>query len=262
MAISDSMSKPSRGPDLKRDRPILVIDDDPRSCDLITGIFAGSEFEVLSAHDGPSGIEIARVTQPAVIILDMMMPGVDGVRTCQRLKRDPVLGDIPVVGFTASADLKYNERAFRAGAEFFLSKPVRAASLLHTVELAVEGAKTRRRRPIPAPRFPAEIPVRCTVGGDTGTARDVIGETDNVSLGGLLLWLPERLASGTVFRLRLGFPKGPIHAEGVVVWQNLKPTNDGGIRHGIQLLRFVEGSGVVRYRRFLSQIAAYPAELR
>lgn len=246
-----------------RNRPILVIDDDRRSCDLIAGIFAGSEFEILAAHDGPSGVETARTTQPAVIILDMMMPGPDGVHTCQRLKRDPVLWDIPVIGITASADLRYTERAFQAGAEFFLPKPVRAASLLHTVELALEAAQKPRRRPQrPLPRFRVEIPVRCIVSGDAETTREVIGETDNVSVGGLLLWLPERLAAGTVFRLRLGFPKGPIHAEGVVVWQTHEPTTDGGIRHGVQFLRFIEGSGVVRYRRFLSQIAASPARPR
>src|SRR3989304_1458779 len=84
-----------------RNRPILVIDDDPHSLELVSAILGEADFEVLSAADGASGIELARTARPAVIILDMMMPGIDGINTLQTLKRDPVVKDIPVIAIRA-----------------------------------------------------------------------------------------------------------------------------------------------------------------
>lgn len=239
-------------------RPILVIDDDFEFCDLVTSVLTREGFKVLSAPDAQLGIETARATQPAVIILDMILPGINGIMTCQRLKGDPILGDIPVVGVTASSDFEYTEKAFHAGAEFFLPKPFTATRLVSVVKLAAESTRigTRRRRHLRDLRFPAEVPVRCLVRGDADTTREVAGQTGNVSLGGLLLLLPEKLAPGTVFRLWLRLPEGTIAAEGAVIWQNPQPMGDGRIRHGIQLRGFVENSDLVQYRRYLSQIAA------
>ena len=97
-------------------RTILIIDDDPLVWAFVHGILAPTGYDVISAFDGLSGIERARAAQPVVILLDMIMPGLDGISTCQRLKQDPVLGDIPIVGITGPPDLTYTEKAFRAGA--------------------------------------------------------------------------------------------------------------------------------------------------
>lgn len=238
-------------------RPILIIDDDPRVCELVTSILAGGGLKVLTAPDGGTGIETARAVQPAVILLDMMMPGMDGIETCEHLKRDPGLQDIPVVGITASTDLQYTVKAFRAGATFFLPKPFGLESLAQVVDLAVEAAQpkipmqgTRRY-----PRFPAELPVWCLIGRKGGAAREVRGRTQNVALGGLLLLLPEQVEPGAVLRLCLGFPQGPITADGTVMWHGPQPTDEGKTPHGIRLLRFTEDTDLVQYRRFLSEIA-------
>ncbi|MFQ5656119.1 MAG: PleD family two-component system response regulator [Candidatus Methylomirabilales bacterium] len=238
-------------------RPILVIDDDPRSCELVAALLNKVGFEVLSAADGPSGITLARSVHPAVILLDMVLPGIDGITICQRLKQDPVLGDIPVVGITASADLTYTGKAFRAGAEFFLPKPLRSANLSHVVKLAQES--TRRKAPARHhrrhPRFPAGVDVRCLVGGGANKTREVVGTTTNVSLGGLLLLLPEKLSPGTVLGLQLGLPERTIPAEGKVIWQNPPALQDERLPHGIQILGFRGDAGLVGYRRYLSQVA-------
>jgi len=244
-----------------QNRPILVIDDDPQSRELVTAILVEADFEVLAAPDGPSGIELARTARPAVIILDMMMPGMDGINTLQTLKRDPVLKNIPVVAITASSDLTYAEKAFRAGALFFLPKPFRAASLLRVVELAADRAQKdipmhRRRR---HPRHPAEIAIWCFVRGDAGTTRGVVGHTGNVSLGGLSILLPETLTPGTAVRLGLGFPEGPITAKGTVIWHDPQPIGGERFHHGVRLLGFAEDTGLSQYRRYLGQIAASPA---
>lgn len=236
-------------------RPILVIDDDPRFCAWVTAALTGTGFEVLSARDGPSGIELARVARPAVILLDMLLPGMDGIATCKRLKRDRALGGIPVLGVTAAPDLRYTEQAFHAGAEFFLAKPIRANSLAQIVELAAKRAqRTAGSRAFS--RFQVELPVRCCVPGDAETTREIAGQTGNVSLDGVLLFLPERLPPGIVLSLQLALPKGPLPAEGAVVWQDAQATDNGRFRHGIRLVRFTDDSGLMVYRRYLSQIAA------
>ncbi|MFQ5848234.1 MAG: response regulator [Candidatus Methylomirabilales bacterium] len=239
-------------------RPLLAINDNPRLCQLVTFTPENAAPEVLSAFDGPTGIETARVAQPAVILLDMMMPGVDGIDTCHQLKQDPVLQDIPVVGITASPDLTYTAKAFRAGAELFLPKPFGLDNLLRVVTLASEAAE-RQIRVVPRhqrhPRFTVEIPVQCLINKKPHPIRGVVGHTSNVSLNGLLVFFPEKLAPGTVFQIRLGLPDGVIPVEAAVVWQNPQPVAHGRLRHGIKLLCFPEDDDLILYRRFLSQIA-------
>jgi len=101
-----------------RPRPILIIDDDHRTCERATDFLQGTEFNILGVSDGPTAFETARALQPAVILLNMIAPGLDSIDTCKHLKQDPILGDIPVVGITASLDLPFIAEAFRAGAEF------------------------------------------------------------------------------------------------------------------------------------------------
>lgn len=244
-----------------RNRPILVIDDDPLFREVVRDILTQADFEVLAAADAFAGIELARKVQPAVIILDMLLPEVDGPIALELLKRDPDLKAIPVVGVTVSADLTYAQRAFRAGAMFFLPKPVSATSLVCVVELAAgaasPGAPMRRRRR--HPRFAAKVPVQCTIQSHCEVGRELMGQTENVSLAGLLLWLPESVPPGTAVRLRLELPGSPVTAKGTVRWQDAQPAQDDRFRHGIQLTRFTGDSAPVRYRRFLSQLLACPA---
>lgn len=236
-------------------RTVLVIDDDPQFRELIAGILAGGDFEVISAPDGPSGIELARAAQPDVILLDMVMPGLDGIATCSQLKRDAVVGDIPVVGVTSSPEFNYTGQAFRAGAEFFLTKPCKASSVEHILGLAAKG-KHRAGGGRAFPRFLAELPVRCCVAGDAETIRDAAGRTGNVSLGGVLLHLAESLPPGTVVRLHLDLSGGYAIVDGTVAWQGPQLADTRKSPHGIRLLRFVEQTDLERYRRFLSQLAA------
>jgi CheY-like chemotaxis protein len=247
-----------------RNRPILLIDDDRQSRELVTAILSVADFEVLSASDGLSGIELARTAQPIAIILDMMMPGMDGISTLQRLRRDPALKDIPVVGITASTDIAYTDKAFRAGAQFFLPKPFRAASLLRVVELAADLSPRhtpmhRRRR---HPRHVAEVPVSCFIRGHLSKASEFRGKTGNVSLGGVLLLLSETLAPGTPLQLGLGFPDGPIIARGKVMWRDPKPIGGGGFQHGVQLSGFKDDDGLVQYRGYLDQLDVKPSDPR
>ncbi|MFQ5840253.1 MAG: response regulator [Candidatus Methylomirabilales bacterium] len=239
-------------------RPILVIDDDPQTRELVTAMLnSGGLITVLLAPDGPAGIELARAARPAIILLDMMMPGLDGLSTCQRLKQDPIVASIPVVGITASPDLRYAQQAFRAGTDLFLPKPFTRATLLHSIALTIHTAPSS-----PAtgpqrlyPRFPADLPVRCRIRGDARSSHELAGHTLNVSLGGLLLFLPEGIVPGTGISLELGLPDGPLSLEGTVVWQRPRPSGQGRVPHGVELAGFGEEATFAPYRRHLSQIA-------
>jgi DNA-binding response OmpR family regulator len=183
----------------------------------------------------------------------MTLPGLDGVRTCQRLKQDGTLADIPVVGITVSSDLQEAEQAFRAGAEFCLAKPFEAKSLIEVVNSAARrGQRQSPRRG--DPRLPAELPVRCVITGDGESSREVAGVAINASLRGLHLFLSEELAPGTTLRLHLELPKGAVTAEGEVMWQS-DEVADQILPHGVQLLRFVEDTGFLQYKRYLKVLA-------
>jgi CheY-like chemotaxis protein len=244
---------------LTRNRPILIVDEDPQSRAHVAAILADADFEVLLAPTGDAGIELARMAHPAVILLDILVPGMDGIAILQNLKQEPGLKEIPVIGVSASPDLTCAEKAFRAGAQFFLPKPFRPGSLLSLVELAVDRALRespmhRRRR---HPRHPVQIAVACIVAQETEASREVPGETGDISLSGLLLLLSEGLPSGTDVQVRLELPDGPITAKAKVLWQALDPTGDGRFRHGIRLLGFTEGGALAQYRRYLAELSRY-----
>ena len=238
--------------------PILVIDDDPNIRDLVAAALTAADFDVLTAADGRSGIELAQSAQPALILVDMMMPGMDGISTCERLKQNPSTRDIPVVGMTGSEDLKLRERAFRAGAELFLPKPFQMGNLLHLVELVLiptqrETPPDDRRR---HRRLAVWIPVRCVTGGPTETPRELDGHIGNVGFGGLLLWLHEALDPETLVHLTMRLSEGDVTTEGSVIWQDPLPRGKGWFRHGVRLLGFADEAGLLRYKRLLTQVAA------
>jgi CheY-like chemotaxis protein len=113
----------------------LIIDDDP---DLLLLVRRTLEFsagwEVATAGSGAAGVELARNTRPPpqVIVVDVMMPGIDGYEVCRRLKGDPLTAGIPVVLFTARRDLNPRELA-ESGADGVVFKPFQPAELAQQV---------------------------------------------------------------------------------------------------------------------------------
>jgi two-component system cell cycle response regulator len=102
---------------------ILIIDDVAANRRLLEAKLACEYYEVLSASRGEEGLILARTEQPDVILLDVIMPGLDGFETCRRLKADTRTRHIPVVLLTALDQREDRIRGLEAGAEDFLSKP-------------------------------------------------------------------------------------------------------------------------------------------
>ena len=120
---------------------ILAIDDIDDNLNILSSIikdaFPGSVF--ISALNGTSGIELAIANDPDVILLDIVMPDLDGFEVCRRLKQDDRVADIPVVFLTSTIDIRQNRiKALEAGAEAFLSKPIDEIELTAQIRAMVK----------------------------------------------------------------------------------------------------------------------------
>jgi two-component system cell cycle response regulator len=116
---------------------ILVVDDILPNVKLLEAKLSAEYFDVLTAVDGHSAVEIAFKEMPDLILLDVMMPGMDGFEVCKRLRADPKTRHIPVVMVTALSDVSDRVRGLEAGADDFLSKPVNDVALFARVRSLV-----------------------------------------------------------------------------------------------------------------------------
>ncbi|MGR6431217.1 PleD family two-component system response regulator [Rhizobium sp. PAMB 3182] len=116
---------------------ILVVDDIPANVKLLEARLVAEYFEVLTAEDGMTALEICDRTHVDVILLDVMMPGINGFEVCERLKANPRTAHIPVVMVTALDQPEDRVRGLKAGADDFLTKPVNDLQLISRVKSLV-----------------------------------------------------------------------------------------------------------------------------
>jgi len=113
--------------DAPTSRPrLLVVDDQPINIQVMHQIFA-SQYQVFMATNGHQALVFCRKTPPDLILLDVVMPGMDGFEVCQALKADPATQDIPVIFITGHTDAPHETRGLEVGAVDFISKPVNPA---------------------------------------------------------------------------------------------------------------------------------------
>ncbi len=126
---------------------ILVIDDESSNIELLADIF-GAAYEVLSASEGLAGLEAAATMMPDVILLDVMMPGIDGYEVCRRLKADPLTSDIPVIFITGLGDVTAETRGLEYGAVDYVTKPISPAAVKARVKnhIALKQAQDQLTR--------------------------------------------------------------------------------------------------------------------
>ena len=100
---------------------ILVADDDPMNVDIVQARLAAHGYEVVTAADGHEALGAARSSRPDLILLDIMMPKMDGIEVCRRLKQDPALPFTPIIMVTARAESKDVVAALEAGGDEYLT---------------------------------------------------------------------------------------------------------------------------------------------
>src|SRR5690242_11547220 len=157
---------------------VLVVDDVELNVKLLEAKLSSEYFEVIVADNGPTALELAESELPDIILLDIMMPRMDGFEVCRRLKANRRTADVPVVMVTALSDVANRLRGLEAGADDFLTKPVNDIALFARVRSLVR-----------LKRMMEELRVRESICGrfgngdvpaaeDAGPARIVIVEDD------------------------------------------------------------------------------------
>jgi two-component system alkaline phosphatase synthesis response regulator PhoP len=125
--------------DLVPKNKVLIIDDEKEVREAIRSVLT-RHFDVLTASDGTSGIRSAREENPDLILLDLLMPGVDGIQVCRTLKSEPATKSIPIIMITATNDDDRRAEALLAGADELTSKPFRPREFLVRINSIINGS--------------------------------------------------------------------------------------------------------------------------
>lgn len=119
-------------------RKILIIDDTPSSIKVAMGCLETGGYEIVIAHDGRTGLTIAQEEQPDLILMDVIMPEMDGFETCRLLKANDQTHNIPVIFMTALLDAEHKVRGFEAGGVDYVTKPIQFEELLARVRTQID----------------------------------------------------------------------------------------------------------------------------
>jgi putative two-component system response regulator len=119
--------------DMQHKAVILAVDDTPENLDVVKGAL-GADYTIRAAINGRIALKIAEKQLPDLILLDIMMPEMDGYEVCRKLKSDTRTAGIPVVFLSGEQDGASQSKAFELGAVDFITKPINAAALKSCVE--------------------------------------------------------------------------------------------------------------------------------
>ncbi|MCJ7499585.1 response regulator [bacterium] len=125
---------------------ILLVDDTELFLDLQKSYLNRSSFSVSTARSGTEALVAIRSDRPTLVLLDLLMPGMNGDEVCRKVKSDPLTNTIPIIMLSSTQDPELRERCFAAGCDDFVSKPLKRDELLDAIERTVVIAKRRFAR--------------------------------------------------------------------------------------------------------------------
>ena len=143
-----SMATPIRPERARQQRTLLCVEDNPANLMLVERLLARrAEIHLICAQDGRRGIEMARVHQPDVILMDINLPGISGITAMGILAGDPRTTHIPVVALSANAMPRDIEKGLQAGFFHYLTKPIKVTEFMDTLDAAFQQAHQRNASP-------------------------------------------------------------------------------------------------------------------
>ena len=127
-----------------QENTILVVDDTPTNLQVLFDLLSEQSYRVAIAKNGETALQRLETFQPNLILLDVMMPGIDGFETCQRLKANPNTRDIPVIFMTALSDSVDKVKGLRLGAVDYITKPIQHEEVLARIQVHLQLRNTTR----------------------------------------------------------------------------------------------------------------------
>ena len=168
---------------------LLVVDDMPQNLDLMCQTLESVGCEVLVAITGERALETARRQVPELILLDALLPGIDGFETCRRLKQESATQAIPIIFLTALDEVEHLAAGFAAGDADYITKPFRKEEVLLRVEVHLERARLKADRATPPllPELPLDLAQALELAEEELVCRALAQSGDNVSAAACLL---------------------------------------------------------------------------
>jgi DNA-binding response OmpR family regulator len=118
-------------------KKILVVDDDPDIVEIVESWLTTNKYEVYTAHSGAEGLGKCKLIRPDAIILDIMMPDMDGSTVAFEMKNDPNTSNIPVIFLTGAVKASEVPKSHKIGGQYFLAKPFKGEELLKMLEIVL-----------------------------------------------------------------------------------------------------------------------------
>ena len=125
-------------------KKILIVDDEPDSLTLLGFELRQKGYRTITARDGKEGLRKARQEKPDLILLDVMMPGIDGYEVCRLLKKNSTTKKMPVIMLTVLRDEKSLEQGLGGGAQCFISKPYNPSDLFTEIDSSIKKHKKKK----------------------------------------------------------------------------------------------------------------------
>jgi CheY-like chemotaxis protein len=130
---------------------ILVVEDNTSNVKFIELLLETAGYRVCVAEDATIAQKVIATTRPALILMDIQLPGMDGLTLTSQLKMEPETRNIPIVALTAYAMKGDKEKALDAGCDSYMSKPINRSGLLDIISQLLEAAKMHPGEPVPSP---------------------------------------------------------------------------------------------------------------
>ncbi|MGD2144260.1 MAG: response regulator, partial [Anaerolineae bacterium] len=189
------------------DRKILVVDDENEAVDLMRAALESGGYEVIAAYSGKQALQMAQTEDPDLVVLDIMMPDLDGYEVSRRLRSRPGTAHLPILMYTAKTQLEDKVTGFQAGADDYLTKPILPQELVSRVEsLLLRASLTQPREEAP----PSNVVGFLGSKGGAGTTTLLVNTAVAMSRGAdedRSVALAELRGGLATAALQLGFPR-------------------------------------------------------